>query len=616
MISTKVLAVTESFVGVTKLSEHKRWSSLLHYRTSIWRETKSEIYSPDFFLSPNGRTSLVDELDATIKAMNAPMGANPNHHAQCRFPARAIWLKKMIPDVAKFWPVVTCPDYLSYSKKGKIESVSMIFATGYLSNPASYFGHPLIKFNLPQSKMPNHLLDTSINFGAITPQNENPFVYAGKGLFGGYDATFTHRTFYYNNHSYGEVELRDMWEYRLNLTPEEVEYFYAHIWEVIGKKFPYYFFSENCATAAARLIEDIVDQKLMPAFLPYSLPYTFFDRIAETKRNDGKPLVHSVTLIPSRQSRLTANYNSLNDEQKDVVNKIARGSRVSDSLITLPNEDRARAIETLMDYYSFRALQARDENKIDEPYADIKRELLAERLKMPIDPKLSSLSYPLSPPHSGPRPFLIRMGAVNSMKFGTGTELQFRASYYDFLSLNLGRPPNSEVRTFDATFNYIDHAFWMRKLDLISVSTLNLSQTGLPGDGGWAWRFTTGFESLSLACRDCNLFKIEAGIGRALRLQDRQILFAILDIRGQTPTGGSGQLAATPIAGALINWFSSGLIKTEISWGYRSYFERQDADAEIIKLENRFGLSRHWDLRATYEKHEDEWYRLAFSWYL
>lgn len=599
---------------VQNLSQAKRWSQLLHYRSSTWGQPESEITSPEFFLSSEGSSNLASELDATIKAMAEPIGVNPNLHAQCRFPARLIWLKKMAPEIASHWPIVDCPDFLKFAHQRKIESISFIFATGYLSNPASYFGHPLIKFNLPTEKMPSSLLDVSVNFGAITPPDENSFVYAAKGLFGGYKATFTHRQFYYNNHAYGEVELRDMWEYRLNLKPEEVEYFYSHVWEVIGKKFPYYFISENCATAAARLLEDVVGIK--SSSLPYSLPYTFFDHLAGAKRADGESLVTAVKLIPSRQSRLTAHYRQLDENQKGAVHRIVNGESVTETLKSLPPEKRALAVETLFDYYSFRSLQDRKEGSINETVANTKRELLLERLKLPASVGPDLADYNLHPPAEGPRPFLLRLGPAQSLKFDSGMEFQFRIAYYDFLSLDSGRPKNSEVRVMDATLVSFDKAVWLRKLDLIAVTTLNISQTGLPGDGGLAWRFSTGFEKLNLSCRDCDLFKIEAGFGKAYTLLDQFTVFTMLDVRGQTPTAGSGLLAATPTVGALVDWFSSGVLKTEFSAGYRGYLERDDANSEILKIDNRLGLSRGWDIRAAYEKHVDEWYRLGVSLYL
>ena len=575
----------------------------------------SEIRSPDFFISPNGAFDPLAELEASLKSMGEAVGTNPNAHAQCRFPARRVWLKQALPEETRLWPNVTCPDFLAFSHQGQIESMSLLFATGYLSNPASYFGHPLIKFNLPPSQRPSSLLDVSVNFGAVTPPNENAFVYATKGLFGGYDATFSHRKFYYNNHAYGEIELRDMWEYRLNLTPDEVELMYSHIWEILGKKFPYYFFTENCASAVASILEDIVGVEMAPSYLPYALPYNLFDRLATTQKTDGQPLVRSISLIPSRQTRFTSNYNALDSDQKQIVGDIALGAKVSETLGKLVSDRRGPPIETLLDYYSFLSVKDKSDTSISSEFQNLRRELLMERLTLPVSENKNS-HFDLQAPSEGTRPLLLRAGPIYSSRWNEGAEFQFRTTYYDFLALDFGRPKYSEVRTLDATITFLDNSIFLRKLDLIAVSTLNLSQTGLPGDGGWAWRFSTGLENLNLECQFCDLFKIEAGLGRGLLFSKRHAIFVLFDLRTQTRTGSSGSFAGTPTLGGLMDWFPSGIFKTEFNIGYRAFLEKSDENATMIKIENRLGLSRDWDLRASYEKHVDQWMRVSISWYL
>lgn len=604
--STHALTVEQ----IQKLSKASRWGDLLHYKASLWEADKSIVRSPEFFLSPNGATHPDEELQATLSAMSAPATGDRNQHAQCRFPARALWLKQVAPLEANQWPKVECPNYAAFAYGGEIESISLVFATGYLSNPASYFGHPLIKFNLSRAKIPTSLLDVSVNYGALTPDNENPFVYMVRGLFGGYKATFSHRHFYYSNHTYGEIDLRDMWEYKLNLKPEEVQFFYAHTWELLGMKFPYYFFSENCASAAAEIVEDATGVALMPRFLPYAIPYTLFDNLMKKKRLDGEPLVTSVAMIPSRQTRLTDRFRELDPEQKKAVESVARTNHTTDQLSSLPPDRRVGAVETLFDYYSFRSAKSPEKN-----FAEVKRELLVSRLQLPPGVQSSVTQSSAKPPHAGPRPLLTRLGGVDSSKYGRGFEFQFRTSYYDLLSLDLGRPSNSEVRTLDVSLDFIDDDLWIRKVDLISVSTLNLSTTGLPGDGGWAWEFVTGFDSLNLGCRSCTLFKVEAGYGKAFLAFERQVFYVMVNARAHTEVEDSGYISATPRAGVLINWLPSGAIASEVSIGYRHQLERDQDNAAVIKAETRIGLSRLWDIRLTYDKHVEELSRVSGSFY-
>lgn len=595
-------------------SQDPTWHSLLHYRSSWLSPDKSIIGSPEFFLSPNGSEDPEAELQVTVKAMGQQVSDDPNKHAQCRFPARLQWLRKVAPRESAEWPRVKCTDYLAYSYQEDIESISLVFATGYLSNPASFFGHPMVKFNVSRAKMPSSLLDVAVNYGAVTPANENSFIYAFKGLTGGYIATFSNRDFYYSNHSYGEIDLRDMWEYKLNLKPEEVRFLYAHLWELVGKKFPYYFLSDNCASAVAELLTDAVGVQLMPKNLPYAIPYTLFDNLEDMKRLSGESLVTSITLIPSRQTRLTAGFKNLDLEQRVAVESVAQENRVTDQLKALPPERRAVAVETLFDYYSFRSA-GMDKQTADSTYGSVKRELLVDRLQLPQAKQSETREYQSKPPHAGPRPFLTRIGGIKSTKFGDGVELQVRPALYDILSLDFGRSKNSEVRVLDFSIDFVDDVVWIRKVDLVSVATLNLSQTGLPGDGGWAWEFTTGFDSLHLGCRSCSIFKVEAGYGKAFAFLGRQAIYAMVNGRAQTETEDSGHLAATPRLGTLINWLRSGILATEFSVGYRSYLEENKADGAVIKTETRLSLGRNSEIRIAYDKHVEELSRVSVAHY-
>ena len=76
--------------------------------------------------------------------------------------------------------------------------------------------------------------------------DDTPFIYALRGLFGGYEGSFTDERFYNFNHIYGENESRDLWEYPLNLTPDQQYLVTFHAWELLQKvQFTYYFFLDN-----------------------------------------------------------------------------------------------------------------------------------------------------------------------------------------------------------------------------------------------------------------------------------------------------------------------------------------------------------------------------------
>src|SRR5688572_1394842 len=119
-----------------RLSEHPYWRALLHYKGG-----SSEIVSPEFFLSPQGSADAAAELAATLAALIEVPGEKPDNHAQCRFPARYKWLRKSLDWGVLQPPPVACPQYAAYTMQHNVESLSLIYATGYFSNPASFYGH-------------------------------------------------------------------------------------------------------------------------------------------------------------------------------------------------------------------------------------------------------------------------------------------------------------------------------------------------------------------------------------------------------------------------------------------------------------------------------------------
>jgi hypothetical protein len=203
-----------------QLHNHKRWHQLMHYKPMLLRPgVKSQIVSPNFFLANNGHRNPEAELISTIYSYFVLTKNQKEYHPQCRFPARYLWLKTQLE-----WPEntnvqVKCLRYLQWSNLNKIESIDAVFVTGYFGNPASFYGHIVLKLN--DSSLVNHdtaLMDQSINFGARVPPNENPIRFLVKGIFGGYTSLYTDQYFYQHTHYYTEKDLRDLWLYQLRLS--------------------------------------------------------------------------------------------------------------------------------------------------------------------------------------------------------------------------------------------------------------------------------------------------------------------------------------------------------------------------------------------------------------
>ncbi len=599
-----------------QLATHPYWLKLMHYqrKTSVGVTTQlSEIVSPEFFLSPQGATNPAAELAATLVAFFEPVGEGADAHARCRFPARYAWLRKTLDWGSLEAPRIHCPRYNAYTMNDQIDSLSLVYVTGYPTNPASFYGHLLLKFNTRRAVVATDLLDHSLNFGAAIPDHEVGLVYMIKGLFGGYDGVFSHQYFFTFNHAYVENDLRDMWEYELTLSKDETDQIVSHSWELLGKKYVYYFFKENCAYRMAELLELVIDRPLLPD-VPWSLPETVFEYIAVLKRN-GVPVVREIRWIPSRQNRFRGGFSAMTDDQRVLTRRLVDGPLNFDEVgyQALPATEKVPIIDTLLDYYEYRIIA--DKRNIEIKRA--KQALLIERAGLPVQTSApvgnTVFSLDTAPPHQGPLPSMVRLGPIHNSQFGTGSQLRIRPVNYDRLELDAGRIPNSNLTMFDLKAVHLDKRLRIRSLDFVKIENFNLPKTPLPGDGGFAWDFKVAYESQNLACSGCMIFNLAGGLGKAAQLTQHWVVFGMLDLFAQTPHQGSGSLGAVPHIGLLaspaLGWKSSVIL------GRQSYLNGSRANYRVVRWENRFGSSRNWDVRVSYEEHVAHEFLAAVSLY-
>ena len=81
---------------IRELSERHAWRGLLHFdRGGTLRARRSAVTSRTFFFAEGGEQDPARELAATLEALSrSPDETDQGDHAQCRFPARALWLER------------------------------------------------------------------------------------------------------------------------------------------------------------------------------------------------------------------------------------------------------------------------------------------------------------------------------------------------------------------------------------------------------------------------------------------------------------------------------------------------------------------------------------------
>ncbi|MDI4636273.1 MULTISPECIES: DUF4105 domain-containing protein [Halomonadaceae] len=594
----------------TALAEHPRWLSLLHFdRDGFFSKPRSAVVDDDFFLAVNGRYDPRAELSATLAALRQPPEEG-ELHARCRFPARALWLGQV---TGEQWPQAKCPEWHEWQLENKDVEVGLIFASGYLGNPASFFGHLMLhleKDDADQGAVLTQLLDTSMNFGADVPAEDGLAVYMAKGLFGGYEAEYSRAPFYRNTALYSEREMRDLWHYRLALPAEERKLLVAHLYEVAGKDFDYLFLNQNCASRIARTLELVVDENLTPGNAPWVTPEALVRAISEAEVQ-GKPLLSGVEHVPSRRLRTEWRYKALSASEQDAAMDVWPEARTLelevDSFRRLASSRQAAVLDTLLSHAAF--LKQTDE----EPgLAERERQLLQARLQLPAGSELpeSGAQVPL---HEATPSALVRLEGVYNDELGGGSRLTLRPLQYDLLDSNATRMPNAALEIGRTEVDVGHDGLHLTKFELFQVTNLHARSVPLPILPSVAWQASTGIERSQLDCSSC-LDGYATLLGGKSHRFGRHLPFAMIGGKLRSEHHQAGPAAPMARFGVLSDW----------STGQRSLLQVTHVDGlkgnESRRtqwlLRHRVALSNRLDFRAGLEGDDkaDE-VSAGLSWY-
>ena len=581
-----------------ELSKDAVWVKLLVYEKDLVSPSsyRSAVSSSDFFFSEEGDINPLAELMETVKALLLHDKAiiDANERAICRFPARFMWLKEKLPAYFNGYSLNDCVNYNEWSHNGSTQSVSLVFATGYLANPASFYGHTFLKFNSSQSKSKSatNLLDVSVNYGVINSDGDNPAEYIIKSLTGGYDAGFSHIDYYFHSHNYGENELRDMWEYELSFSERESQFIVAHAWEMLGKKYTYYFFRKNCAYRIAELLEVGSDIDIKPKNPVYLIPQALIQTL-ESSQYNGRSLIVESKYYPSRQSKFYNSYNDLNESLKFEVNRLAENSvlDLKASLIDFSDSDKIKIVETLINYYQY--ILKDDEVDI---HKENYRRVLSYRFLLPAGSQALPKPKAVSPQY-GRDVSRFAIKNINNKAIGQIRELNIRPAYYDALDGGIGHISLSELSTLNLGVRVADDDVYISYLDVFSVRSLNGRQTGLPDDKGFAWNAKAGFE-LTRSNSRSPVFRIQGDIGESVNLSDNFVLSAFIGGGVQDKKQGYGAIFSRGIVES--HFMLSDKWRFNFRYESRYFIDSRLEHQDIISLIGRYEIDTNIDVRLSY----------------
>lgn len=576
------------------LAQRREWRTLLHYRPTAAGGMVSDTNDPRFFLSPVGKTDPQAELAAVLAAFfQADLVGGDPQPAQCAFIARYQWLKAELQFDDRRLPPQDCKRFQRWLQELDAEAVTLVFASAYLNNPASLFGHTFLRVDQQGQTENNRLLAPTINYAA-DDTHSTTLTYVLDGVSGGFKGKFAIQPYYQLVRTYSDLENRDIWEYRLNLTAPQRRRLLEHVWELREITFNYYFFRENCAWQLLTLLE-VADPtlRLSDQFRLWTLPA---DTIRELVQQSA--LVGAAIARPARGATINRRYATLTVREQRLVSGLRHDPRIATTpeFLQLVPARQALLLELARDVRQYQRTANR--KKKQEPAPDE----ITHRLSVARS-RIKATATPVAIAPYAMRPEIghasRRIGVGSGQRVGQGFwELNARASYHDLLEPDAGYAPDAQIELLAATFRYYasDERLRLERLTLLDITSLPPTNALTPRP---SWRIHAGWEPVPRTnCHDCTAFNISGGLGIATetRWPWRIVWFMLPELAFEYDDHffNDHRLGWGMETGLLARLTPGWKLLAGVTW--RDYWQGETNTALRAELRQRFALERNLSL--------------------
>lgn len=465
------------------LSEDRYWAVLLHYKKTP-SGSESYIDDPRFFLAPDGKVNPKAELEETLSGFFREDERDEN--PRCRFIARYTWLKEKLNIDDSRLPIVNCPKLDEALANINPKSAVLVYADAHINSPASMFGHTLIRLD---SNYQPDLLSYAVNYAAVS-NDKNPFVYAFKGIFGQYKGYFSIHPYHEKVKEYNDMEQRDIWEYYLNLSEEEVKRMLLHTWELKDIYSYYYFFNENCSYSLLFLLETArpsvhLTDKLSHGYKFWVIPT---DTLRAVRENG---LIEKTKYRPSLATRIRFISSSIDGYEQettsDLLSQRISPKALSESDISLEKKIKILDLTTELIQYRYTRREIENDNYLKQFLS-----ILNARSRLGIT-NTDSYNIP-SPPEPEKGHFTSKVGiGLGYRENSFFSEVNLRPSYHSLLDPDENYIKGAEIKIFDTSLRY-----YAEKNRLVLQSLHFIDIVSLSSRGEFlkpiSWKVNTGFD--------------------------------------------------------------------------------------------------------------------------
>lgn len=592
-----------------QLHRDLHWLTLLHYANGL-TGSRSLIDDPAFFLSPQGARDPWAELEATLRGLldgqpphpGEPDPLHPGLRAPvaARFPARSAWLCERLGIDPATLPVAGDPEFDALIAGLRPREAQLVFASGFLNSPASMFGHTLL---VVRGAEESQLLAQGINYAALLPPGTFDPFYVVKGLLGFFPGQFSATPYHRKVQEYSDLDQRDLWEYRLSLSPEEVTALMRHAWELRGIWSDYWFFDENCSYNLLFLIQVARPGVLLTGHAgAWVLPVDTVRWVVDAG------LVQDATWRPSLATRVSGGRTSLGDDAELAV-ALARGAQDL-AAVQAAVPDPARQAQVLdLAGECLHALAGR-RSITQAEYRSRLVATLKARAALGRQPATPLPPLPTRPDqgHPSTRVAIGGGGDNHDQSFAT---IALRPALHDLLDPPAGYLSTAQVAMGEVELRWREgDGIELQQLDVLALTALNPWETLFRRV---SWSVVVGAESVAMARADEERLqaRMTAAVGYSAQPFDTLLCWSLVggDVRG-FDAGKGWALGPTATAGAV--WSLPG-VQFMIDGRYTGYVLGEEDDAWSWGVGARFPLTRAVALDAGIER-RDRWDVLATEW--
>ncbi len=540
-----------------------------------------------FFLAEDGVTNPEHELEATLTAFFE----QPD--TQCKFIARRQWLESELgsaPGSTGVFPERTeCIKYQKWREFLGTRQVVLVFASSYLNSPSSMYGHTFLRFDSSNITMDSPLLSYALNFGATIPPNEIGFIFAYRGLLGGYPGNFSANPYFEKLNSYSRIENRDLWEYRLNLDAGEIDRLLEHIWELREINFDYYFFDENCSLRLLELLDVARPGVAMtPQFSYAAIPVDTVRSVIDAG------MVLDVVYRPANLTQLEYQLTELSKAQQQLVLALAKDIGVIDrpEFNTLNKQTQLQIAEAAYDYLRHKATK-KERNPVS---AKQRHALLAY---------ISKTTNPASTQDTPPRPTQPEKGHDTMLlSIAAGIEdddvygdFEWRISYHDLLDASDGYPDGASLNMVRIVARARENnSIQLQRIDLIEITSLSSRAKFFKPI---SWRVDFGAERQWTKGDDPLVGQVNGGGGLAWSPFENSQLFGLVTGRLEYNPDLDRKLdiaAGITLGFRLVSNWGNTLIDTNY------YHFTDDVDRTLLNIAHNLPLNRNNALRFKWSR--------------